>query len=518
MRRTQLFPSSHSSSSSSVSDNLQSTSCSNSFTDISQKLSQPTPGFQKLPYLSRFSKTSHSDSVDRTNPNSEFCSSTPLHSDPPQRHLDTLGSPLLGDGELRAHSRASQEGKLESSHLSPSENSLSPRRGCRSEKESSSLKSQHTNPGDSEDQEMGAEQQEAVETRTSKTNEVMEDGFSFVFDEPPIAFDDSWGLGEAVGQQGPQFSLRLESSGDQNSPPEQSVQGETASLQTFSSPSGARGNLPEPEAPLNHSLPDAAMWDSWKEDDVDEERADTPPLSQRVGSVALAKRVAELRTPEDDDSGSTGAHHTHARYGVRPLPKKQMVLKLKEIHQYTHQLMSSSSEEETSPKNRPRVAPAAFKQPTAPPPVSPRKLQFEQEEEQEDALPASQDSNTSSTAESERSNPEMCDSDDDVSDSEGITASQAVVREKDKLQAVRAFILSDPVLYGRVLQYQPLVLSELKAALRVAGVRLGTAKLLDFLDSQCITFTTAKQGHPAPSRRRARGAGRGRKKTAKSGD
>lgn len=110
----------------------------------------------------------------------------------------------------------------------------------------------------------------------------------------------------------------------------------------------------------------------------------------------------------------------------------------------------------------------------------------------------------------------MCDSDDDGSDSDGITASQAAVREKDKLQAVRSFILSDPVLYARVLQYQPLALCELKAGLRTAGVRLGTAKLLDFLDSQCITFTTAKQGHPAPSRRRARGAGRGKKRLAKA--
>lgn len=115
-----------------------------------------------------------------------------------------------------------------------------------------------------------------------------------------------------------------------------------------------------------------------------------------------------------------------------------------------------------------------------------------------------------------RSNPEMCDSDDDCSDSEGITLSQAAVREKHKLQAVHSFILSDPVLYGSVLQYQPLSLRQLKAGLRAAGIRLGTAKLLDFLDSQCITFTTAKPGHPAPSRRRARAAGRRRKRLAQA--
>uniref|UniRef100_A0AAR2KLH3 Structure-specific endonuclease subunit SLX4 n=1 Tax=Pygocentrus nattereri TaxID=42514 RepID=A0AAR2KLH3_PYGNA len=209
------------------------------------------------------------------------------------------------------------------------------------------------------------------------------------------------------------------------------------------------------------------------------------------------------------------------RFGVRPLPKKQMVLKLKEIHQYTHQLMTSESEEETSPP-----ALLSFKQPTAPPPVSPRKLQFGSEDH--DVLPASQDSNTSSTCNLSRSNPELCDSDDDGSDGEGITASQAAMLEKDKLLAVRSFIQSDPVLYGRVLQYQPLSLSELKARLRTAGIRLGTAKLLDFLDSQCITFTTAKPGHPARSRRKARtrapaagpgrAGGRGKKRMAKPAD
>ncbi len=114
-------------------------------------------------------------------------------------------------------------------------------------------------------------------------------------------------------------------------------------------------------------------------------------------------------------------------------------------------------------------------------------------------------------------------SEDDDSDSEGITASQAVVCEKDKILAVRQFILSDPKLYARVLQYQPLSLAELRSSLKAAGIRLGAAKLIEFLDSQCITFSTAKQGQNASSRRKRRvktttsgvAAGRGRKKAAK---
>ncbi|KYO35930.1 structure-specific endonuclease subunit SLX4 isoform A [Alligator mississippiensis] len=42
------------------------------------------------------------------------------------------------------------------------------------------------------------------------------------------------------------------------------------------------------------------------------------------------------------------------RFGVRPLPKHQMVLKLKEIFQYTHQVMESDSEDEIS-SSQPRL-------------------------------------------------------------------------------------------------------------------------------------------------------------------
>lgn len=122
-----------------------------------------------------------------------------------------------------------------------------------------------------------------------------------------------------------------------------------------------------------------------------------------------------------------------------------------------------------------------------------------------------------------RSNPELCLSSNSDSDSDGgISASQATSRLEDRLQAVRSFILSDSGLYTQILQYQPLVLSQLQEKLKAAGIRLGAAKLVDYLDSQCITFTTAKPGRPAPGRRRGKrtkaagesGAGRKRGVTA----
>uniref|UniRef100_A0A3P9L816 Structure-specific endonuclease subunit SLX4 n=1 Tax=Oryzias latipes TaxID=8090 RepID=A0A3P9L816_ORYLA len=189
-------------------------------------------------------------------------------------------------------------------------------------------------------------------------------------------------------------------------------------------------------------------------------------------------------------------------FGVRPLPKRQMILKLKEIHQYTHQLADSDSEEDPDPPGMSCGQTGTFKEPRAPaaaPAVEPG--------HGADAgqLSASQDSNTSSAAcsdESERfvfsrSNQEFFLSSDGDSDSDGcISSSQAATRLQDRLQAVRNFILSNPELYSQILQYRPLVLPRLQEQLKAAGIRLGAAKLVDYLDSQCITFTTAKPGRP----------------------
>ncbi|KAK9967377.1 hypothetical protein ABG768_001780 [Culter alburnus] len=546
-----------------------------------------SPGYQRplqLLRLSRASDGSHSGTImgRPTQGIPQPSSSTPLHSDSSLQRQVPFGSPVADDcevqpGDSRGNSGSfGSQGKvgLVSLQLSSPSPSKAPEK-----KQSSSLQHGCSSPSSNslsyrarESENDGIEQMEVGEEHPNQSVEEVVDiagnsfcdkdefgrmvgeehanqsvevvdiaGNSFCdMDEPPIAFDDSWGLDGGVGSQKPHFSLKLDSSEDTVSPPDLKGRGQTTSLHAASPlASGACNKTPDPSpGPFNHSLPDPDMWDDWEEEEV------APlPLSQRLAAPS-AKRVAELKTPVAcrkknkeplvpitpmpgfSDMDTPELKNRLNRFGVRPLPKKQMVLKLKEIHQYTHQLQSSESEEETSGPQRPQNASnsqsalLSFKQPTAPPAVSPMKLPPSEEDE---LLSASQNSNTSSTAESERSNPELCVSEDDDSDSEGITASQAVVREKDKLLAVRQFILSDPKLYGRVLQYQPLSLAELRSSLKAAGIRLGAAKLLDFLDSQCITFSTAKQGQNASSRRKRGGkmktngvvAGRGRKKAAK---
>lgn len=106
---------------------------------------------------------------------------------------------------------------------------------------------------------------------------------------------------------------------------------------------------------------------------------------------------------------------------------------------------------------------------------------------------------------SHRSNPELVPSSEGDSDSDSsISASQATSRLQDRLRAVRAFILSDSELYTQILEYRPLVLSQFQGRLKAAGIRLGISKLADYLDSQCITFTTAKPGQAAVRRGRGK--------------
>nr|XP_046263799.1 structure-specific endonuclease subunit SLX4 isoform X2 [Scatophagus argus] len=447
--------------------------------------------------------------------------------------------------------------------------------------------------GEGECENKGPVDGEKLEEATGENavTEVAECSFQQSFmamDEPPIAFNDSWGLDVCVDANPGCFSLRLEDSRGSSQQEHSLGHRETArsSSSTFcrSSPSEHNVRLlkspgsvttcspskahssqpstsvqahtdpsftPSPPGPnprttpeINNSLLDSKVWDSWEEEEVE-----VLPLSQRVNpsvhlKTPVSSRNKRRRTlvpitpmPHYSDMDTPELKNKLNRFGVRPLPKRQMILKLKEIHQYTHQLVNSDSEDEGASVDRPThtkpplsslvangsrslscVQTEKFKEPRAPAAASPLKHNREEEAE---LLSASQGSNTSSTAaseESERSNPELCLSSDGDSDSDGgISASQVATRLQDRLRALRSFILSDSDLYTQILQYQPLVLSQLQERLKAAGIRLGAAKLVDYLDSQCITFTTAKPGHSAPSRRRGQRAGKRPKAAGGSG-
>ncbi|KFR12013.1 Structure-specific endonuclease subunit SLX4, partial [Opisthocomus hoazin] len=192
-----------------------------------------------------------------------------------------------------------------------------------------------------------------------------------------------------------------------------------------------------------------------------------------------------------------------SRFGVRALPKRQMVLKLKEIFQYTHQDVDSDFEDEI-PSSQP------------PPQKSPAKHSGQSKADrtaerwslaagpEEPMLSTSQESAVSSVDGSDISfgsqssgagsfinGFEACAFASEEEEEE-LAASQAAAREEEKLEAVRCYIRSNTALYHKVLFYEPIELAELHAELKQNGIKISQAKLLDFLDAHCITFTTAR--------------------------
>ncbi|NXR22534.1 SLX4 endonuclease, partial [Cinclus mexicanus] len=193
-----------------------------------------------------------------------------------------------------------------------------------------------------------------------------------------------------------------------------------------------------------------------------------------------------------------------SRFGVRALPKRQMVWKLKEIFQYTHRDGDSDFEDEIPySQPLPRKSPAKW-------PRQPKAGGAAGRNQQErlsvslaadgEELPASQESAGSSVNGSDISfgsqssfvnGFETCAFTSEEEEEE-FPASQAAAREEEKLEAVRCYIRSNTALYNRILFYEPIELADLHAELKQNGIKISKAKLLDFLDSQCITSTMAR--------------------------
>ncbi|KAJ4923146.1 hypothetical protein JOQ06_016486 [Pogonophryne albipinna] len=456
-------------------------------------------------------------------------SSTPLHTELHKAPALLTTSPLhssfdmswTSQGKDRAPCESQEKTELGSFHLSPLSDPSDPHsssslRGRQRHSESSSHSRRsvdsHSKAG-SELERRGMRLEEGqgetecgnrVDEAETREAEVAESSFRQSFmDEPPMAFNDSWGLG-ACGDEDPGcFSLRLEDSGASKSlgkDPPSSTERQPPPPSLRPAPSSSKSTAhkdvsftPSPPDPPTHNTPEIRL---------------NPPAQLKTPIPSRNKRRRTLvpitPLPHYSDMDTPELKTKLNRFGVRSLPKRQMILKLKEIHQYTHQLTKLPPTSSASCSQR-----VQFKEPQAPAAVSPVKAGREEAE----LLSASQGSNTSSTAaseESERSNAELCLSSDSDSDG-GLSASQSVNRLQDRLQAVRSFILSDSTLYSQILQYQPLVLSQLKERLKAAGIRLAAAKLVDYLDSQCITFTTAKPGPRAASRWRGKKTGTGAK-------
>ncbi|XP_020851115.1 structure-specific endonuclease subunit SLX4 isoform X2 [Phascolarctos cinereus] len=121
----------------------------------------------------------------------------------------------------------------------------------------------------------------------------------------------------------------------------------------------------------NLSCLNSALWDDW---DGEQKSTEILPLARRLSNEKVTQELEVLKSPKAADQKTNRPPKVPItpmpsysimetpelkkelnRFGVRPLPKRHMVLKLKEIFQYTHQILPSDSEDEiqtlqTSPR------------------------------------------------------------------------------------------------------------------------------------------------------------------------
>ncbi|XP_063200396.1 structure-specific endonuclease subunit SLX4 isoform X1 [Chroicocephalus ridibundus] len=425
-------------------------------------------------------------------------------------------------------------------------------------------------------------------------------------DEPPIPFNDCWQVEylspvRGNSQDSNRVSHAKTSTASSAQPGSWHNQGESpahaqeikGSTPLRGSPVGRRTTLLCLEkSPIEACSPvgsrpsylNSKIWDDWNGEEEEDEFPEMLPLSQRLPAAAGACQTDPVETPEpsfqeNDKPPSTPMTPMPAysimetpqlkkelsRFGVRALPKRQMVLKLKEIFQYTHRDVDSDFEDDIPSSQRPlQKSPAkrskqskagqaaGGKRASAPRAVGKRKqvatassvlpvgradddlvgahetgcaapkegtkmshhpeggkehkrssispegwsLEADGEEpmlsaSQESAVSSLDGSDISFGSQSSFVNGFEACAFASEEEEEEFPASQAAAREEEKLEAVRCYIRSNTALYRRILFYEPIELADLHTELKQNGIKISKAKLLDFLDAHCITFTTA---------------------------
>lgn len=243
-------------------------------------------------------------------PDPQPCISTPLQTDHHHQPADLpAASPLHADiiSQRRSSHVSPQSASSSSSCVrgGPSPHKLSPSPSRRPPSESSSWDS----PGVRVQAEAGSDadaEQEAGRRQSGESS-----GQQSFTDEPPIAYDDSWGLDVCEEADPACFSLRLEDGSGSSlqeasrtssvlpaghrDPPE--AGGSTSNSVRQSPPPPRSRHSPHdptnPTSPESHgSLLDSQLWDSWREEEEE------LPLSQRVNPEQHLKTPGECSQTE----------------------------------------------------------------------------------------------------------------------------------------------------------------------------------------------------------------------------
>ncbi|XP_032219956.2 uncharacterized protein LOC5519269 [Nematostella vectensis] len=273
----------------------------------------------------------------------------------------------------------------------------------------------------------------------------------------------------------------------------------------------------------------------------------TPSATWRAQSSVGQSPITPM--PHYSDMDTPQLKNKVKEYGVRAMPKKRMVKKLKEIYQYTHPGAPPQEEQRPDKKrsNRGRKQAPRGKGKGKRAPASQRQLSSESEDDQEaikkqfslkqtsetqlnkisrvkstvstqkPAMSGSEeemigvrDASNKDDVETVSQSSEESDKEDEefgevsvLMENEHATASQQV-NSDDLKQTLLKYMTGDRDLHFKILTYQPMQVVHLHEQIKSDGIKCPISKLVDFLDEQCISFTTAGSRQTQRNRRRGK--------------
>ncbi|KAB7505446.1 Structure-specific endonuclease subunit SLX4, partial [Armadillidium nasatum] len=195
------------------------------------------------------------------------------------------------------------------------------------------------------------------------------------------------------------------------------------------------------------------------------------------------------------------------KYGIRKLSRKKAITLLLHIYEETHPYVTDSEAEEnfedsfeSSQKSLPPPSPIPDK-PTGKTKgnaLGGKKTNAKKSSDVD--LNSSLSSNTSADTSFECLEETFLPCSQEEADDFSATqeGSQLVSLEN----RIKTFIRSDEELYSQILKYDPIWANELLRNLKLNGIKCSMAKLISFLDEQCITFRLPTKGRTRKRRRK----------------
>ncbi|KAG8222776.1 hypothetical protein J437_LFUL006792 [Ladona fulva] len=210
------------------------------------------------------------------------------------------------------------------------------------------------------------------------------------------------------------------------------------------------------------------------------ETPETPLYTKKANVTPLAD-YSGMKTPM--------LHKELDRYGIKHLKRNQAKQLLRHIYNELHPVVSDENESknsDSSSREKDKLPSTKEKDIKGKDIMEKKKITFE-------SLDSSPEDNNSSSDESSGSNSDFVVLEESIHESqfESPVKSQALSHKGpcvDIPTAMKRLIESDADFHKKILLYEPIWLTDIKAGLKAHGAKFNVKQLMDYLDEQCITF------------------------------